>query len=142
MPHARKVARETRRQAATATVDPDEQRFRDGIGLRLRNLRFARQMALGRAIELVEVAEGVGVTGAAYGRWENAKGKPTLANLEALAAYWQVHPGWLTFGVDPRERSGSPKSPADEELARAAAQARRAREYRPTGDARPDRASG
>jgi len=73
-------------------------------------LFLSRQEALGRVIEAKEEAGRLGVSGQAYGQWLSGQNAPTLANLEAIAVLYDVHPGWLAFGWEPR--TGEPPTPA------------------------------
>jgi transcriptional regulator with XRE-family HTH domain len=99
----------THRQIAAS----QEEALRRAIGRRLKQLRLSRQAALGREIDLKEIAADLGVTGSAVGQWELGRGKPTMVNLEALARYWGVHPGWLAFGWEPRTGEPPDSEPAD-----------------------------
>lgn len=52
-----------------------------------------------RDIEQAEIAAAVGVSTAAYSRWERGERRPSEADIEKLAAYFDVTPMYLRYGV-------------------------------------------
>lgn len=123
MPKRKDVSHETGRQPAKPAKRPDL--TAQAIGRRLRSLRLAREAASGADVVFKAIGSQLKVTGAAVGKWEKGRGRPTLENLEGLARYWGVHPGWLAFGWEPRTgqgptRDGAIRDASDEELIRIA----------------------
>lgn len=103
LPRKQTVARGTTQPAAKRAHSPKAPDLvAKAIGSRLRALRLAQEESSGDDVYFKVVGEALKVTGAVVGKWEKGRGRPTLENLEGLALFWKVHPGWLTFGWEPK----------------------------------------
>jgi transcriptional regulator with XRE-family HTH domain len=71
----------------------------DEFGKRVRQARFALSARTGRQVTQAEIAQQLGLSGAAVGQWENGTKEPTLATIEGLARALDVSVAWLAFGV-------------------------------------------
>jgi transcriptional regulator with XRE-family HTH domain len=68
------------------------------FGDRLRQARLAFALRRGQDVSKEEAGRAVGMTGAAYGRWEAGAKEPSLATIRTLATFFGVSMGWLTSG--------------------------------------------
>lgn len=72
-------------------------------------VRREKEAAEMRDIDQAEIAAAVGVTTAAYSRWERGERTPSEADVVKLAAYFGVTPAYLRYGVvadQPRMAAG------------------------------------
>ncbi|MCC7132456.1 MAG: helix-turn-helix domain-containing protein [Gemmatimonadales bacterium] len=70
----------------------------DSMGSRLYQARLDLAARRRETVALEEVAQDIGVSSVTVGRWEKGTRKPTLAQLERLAAFYGSTPEWLAFG--------------------------------------------
>ena len=74
------------------------------FGERLRRERRLKQARDDRDIPNQDIAETLGRSPSAVGRWLDGASMPRDENmLVALAAYFGVTPAWLRYGQEPRE---------------------------------------
>jgi DNA-binding XRE family transcriptional regulator len=72
------------------------------LGKRISQARREKALYEGRDIDQIEIADAVGVTGAAVSRWESDQKSPRDEHLIRLADYLGVTPAWLRYGVEPK----------------------------------------
>jgi DNA-binding XRE family transcriptional regulator len=72
------------------------------LGKRIAQARREKAVYEGRDIDQIEVADAVGVTGAAVSRWESDQKSPRVGHLVQVAEYLGVTPSWLRYGVEPK----------------------------------------
>jgi transcriptional regulator with XRE-family HTH domain len=72
------------------------------VGKRLAQLRRQKAAAEARNVSQEEVATAVGVSTAAYNRYEKGRRLPQPPIFAAIAAYWGVPERWLYYGVLPQ----------------------------------------
>lgn len=80
----------------------------EGFGRRLAQERRAKAARDERDIDQKDVAEAIGTSSVNVSRWESGQVVPGDDNIQKLAEYFGVTPGWLRYGVGDREVRRSP----------------------------------
>lgn len=78
---------------------------------------------LHRDVEGKDIARAVGVTPAAYSRWERGQRVPSEDDVRKLAAFFEVSPAYLRYGLEApsEEPLGAPRRLTAQEIADARA---------------------
>lgn len=72
------------------------------VGRRIAQARREMSLHEGRDVQQVDMADAIGVSGAAVSRWESDQKRPRDEHLERLADFLGVTPAWLRYGVEPK----------------------------------------